>query len=274
MFLPVFFAGKMFHLEILSHAFLAFLAFSLTASAVYIFNDLQDIESDKKHPVKRFRPLASGKISKVTAVVLLLFCLVFAALILIYEQKTKESIIIGFYLLMNVAYSLKLKQIAILDVSIIAFGFLLRVLAGGYSTGLLVTEWAIYLTFFLALILAIGKRRGEIINAQIKGETRKSLHGYNLEFLNHALVLISGITIVSYIMYVLTPGAQNRFGTYILYSTFLVIIAILRYLQMTFVFNKTESPTRLVYKDTFLQVIIIAWATMFAALIYFKHGLQ
>lgn len=275
-FAPLFFSGNITNVDLLTRSILAFIIFSLTASSIYIINDYSDIESDRKHPQKKDRPLASGVISKVTAKIILgillaiIVTVVFSAKDYFGDHLWKFSSIISFYFVMNLAYTFKLKHVAIVDVCIIAIGFVLRVLAGGYATGILISQWAILLTFVLALVLAIGKRRGELINAQISGRTRKSLDGYNVQFADIALSISCALAIVCYLMFTLSPEVQQKFHPRVFYTVFFVVFAFLRYLQQTLVYNKTESPTKIIYKDRYIQVTMVLWLVAFLLQIYFK----
>lgn len=279
-FLPLFFAGEIFVGDLFLKSVFAFVIFSFTASSIYIINDYSDIESDKKHPEKRNRPLASGAISKAFALVLLGLMLLGVVFISIWGGCLFEiniwkflSIII-FYFLMNLAYTFKLKHIAIIDVCIVSLGFVMRVLAGGYATGIPISQWAILLTFVLALVLALGKRRGELINAQLTGKTRKALDGYNVQFADIALSISVTLAIVSYLMFTVMPEVQQRFGMKVFYTVIFVVFAFLRYLQQTLVYNKTESPTKIVYKDRYIQITVILWVISFLLLIYHQHLIQ
>ncbi|MFV0152488.1 UbiA prenyltransferase family protein [Empedobacter falsenii] len=271
-FLPLFFSGNLFNIDLLIESFYGFLIFSFVASSIYIINDYVDIEKDKKHPEKKNRPLASGKISKQNAFILFLVLLVLTCFLLWTFGTLQVAILVGIYFLMNIAYSFKLKQVAILDVMIIAFGFLLRVFVGGYMTGILVSDWTILLVFDLALILALGKRRGELVNAELEGVTRKSLNGYNLNFLNSALAITCTVAVICYMMFILSPETQSKFHHYIIYTFVFVFAAVLRYLQQTFVYAKTESPTKLIFKDHFIQLLIVMWGISYVLLIYFNNG--
>ncbi|MFV0211129.1 UbiA prenyltransferase family protein [Empedobacter falsenii] len=271
-FLPLFFSGNLFNIDLLIESFYGFLIFSFVASSIYIINDYVDIEKDKKHPEKKNRPLASGKISKQNAFILFLVLLVLTCFLLWTFGTLQVAILVGIYFLMNIAYSFKLKQVAILDVMIIAFGFLLRVFVGGYMTGILVSDWTILLVFDLALILALGKRRGELVNAELEGVTRKSLNGYNLNFLNSALAITCTVAVICYMMFILSPETQSKFHHYIIYTFVFVFAAVLRYLQQTFVYAKTESPTKLIFKDHFIQLLIVLWGISYVLLIYFNNG--
>lgn len=275
-FIPLFFSGNITHLGLVYKSVFAFIVFSLTASSIYIINDYKDIESDKAHPVKCKRPLASGAISKINAIITF-FLLIMSVVILIVlgqdyfdSQFLKFSIIIASYFIMNLAYTLHLKHVAVIDVFIISIGFVLRVLAGGYATGIITSQWAILLTFVLALVLAVGKRRGELINAEISGKTRKALDGYNVQFADIVLSISITLAIVCYLMFTLTPEVQEKFGKRVFYTVLFVVFAFLRYLQQTLVYNRTESPTKIVYKDRYVQVTLLFWLTAFLLLIYFK----
>lgn len=182
----------------------------------------------------------------------------------------KFATIIAFYVVMNLAYTFKLKHVPIIDIFIIAIGFVLRVLAGGYITGISISQWAILLTFVLALVLAIGKRRGELINAQVSGKTRKALDGYNVQFADIALSISITLAIVCYLMFTLSPEVQARFHERVFYTVVFVVFALLRYLQQTLVYNRTESPTKIVYRDRYIQVTLLLWVATFLIQIYFK----
>ena len=275
-FIPLFFSGKIFETTQLFETIFSFIIFSFTASSIYVINDYSDIESDRAHPEKCRRPLASGEIS-VGRAKLVLVGLVISTIGLIISLSDvfgynvlKFGAVISSYFVMNLAYTFRLKHIAIVDISIIAVGFVLRVLAGGYATGIVVSQWAIILTFVLALVLAVGKRRGELVNTQLLGNTRKALDGYNIQFADIVLSISVTLAIVSYIMFVISPETQKEFTNKVFYTFIFVIFAFLRYLQQTLVYNRTESPTKMIYKDRYIQVVLALWGFAFLILIYFK----
>lgn len=276
-FLPLFFSGFFFDTHFLTKGLFAFIIFSLVASSIYIINDYIDIEADRMHPEKSKRPLASGEISKNKAIfifILLILCIIISVSLVHYSyiDLTNFIIIICSYFIMNILYTIRLKQIAIVDISIIAIGFVLRVLAGGYITNIPISQWTIVLTFVLALVLAIGKRRGELINSKITGETRKALDGYNIQFADIILAISCTLAVICYLMFTLSPDIQNKFGESIFYTIFFVIFAFLRYLQQTLVYNKTESPTKIIYRDKYIQVTLLLWFISFVLIIYFKQN--
>lgn len=269
-FVAAFFSGRAFEQEVMIHSLIAFMLFCLVSSAVYILNDYADIEKDRMHPEKKHRPLAAGTISKTSAIIFFFILLTLCGAGLFLAGSLSLSVILGIYFLINLLYSFKLKQVAIIDIFIIAFGFLLRVLAGGAAIDVQVTDWAILLNFVLALVLAAGKRRGELKNAEITGITRKSLEGYSVPFLDIILAITCTIAVVCYIMFTLSHEIQERFNHNIIYTVVFVILGVFRYLQLALVYNKTESPTRILYTDHFIKVTLLLWISSFLLLIYFK----
>ena len=266
LFAPLFFSFS-FTSEKIIIVCLGFLLFSLAASSIYVLNDYHDIEEDKAHPTKRNRPLASGKVSKSSAKVLifgLMSLSLFSSLMLSFEFMA----VVLFYIVLNIAYTFKLKHISILDISIIAVGFVLRIYAGAVLIHNAPSMWIVLVTFVLALFLALAKRRDDCLLALDGKKTRKNIDGYNLEMVNSAMSLMAGVTILSYIMYTVSPEVIERLGTHNLYLTsFFVIIGILRYMQLTFVLQNSGSPTKLVLKDRFLQLTIILWIVSFYIII-------
>lgn len=273
LFLPLFFSGKiMDEMEALGHVVIAFLLFSLTASSVYIINDIKDVNHDKLHPEKKNRPFASGRISNATGIVIAIILLL-GSFLSAYFLNIYFTIVLGIYFLMNIVYSLGLKHVAIIDISIIAFGFLLRVLAGGLVANVYISHWIMLMTFLLALFIGLAKRRDDVIIFIESGQRmRKSLDGYNLEFINASMVIMAAVVIVSYIMYTISEDSIQRFHTRYLYITSLfVIIGIMRYLQITFVLNKSGNPTRVLLNDRFIQLTLIGWILTFFMIIYINH---
>jgi len=268
-FFPIFFALKITDLDLLFKAFVAFVAFSLVASAIYVLNDYFDIEADKTHPKKRFRPLASGEISKkqARAIMLVLFVLGFFLMSIL---SLKATLFLGLYALMNVAYSIKLKHISIVDMLTIAVGFVLRLFVGSAVTGIVLSKWIVIMVFLLALFLALAKRRDDVLIFLKNGtQSREVIKNYNLQFLDTAMSIMGSVVIVTYLLYVTSEDVESRLHSDYLYLTaFFVIIGIMRYLQIAFVFEDSGAPTRVVLKDRFIQVTIIAWIISFAWILY------
>lgn len=262
LFAPLFFAFD-FSSKNVSYVSTGFILFCLAASAAYIFNDYHDIAEDRAHPTKKNRPLANGSVSRQKAIVLM--CLLFGvsmggALVLSYPF----ALILAIYFGMNMAYTYFLKHISILDITIIAVGFVLRIYGGAVLIDTDPSMWIVLVTFLLALFLALAKRRDDCLLALNGMKTRKNINGYNLEMVNTAMTLMAGVTIVSYIMYTVSPEVIQRLGTDNLYITSLfVILGILRYMQLTFVEQNSGSPTKLVLQDRFLQLVLIGWICCF-----------
>ncbi|HEY0679701.1 MAG TPA: decaprenyl-phosphate phosphoribosyltransferase [Chitinophagaceae bacterium] len=273
LFVPSFFAGNFFDVSRIASLALGFLTFSFLASCIYIINDYRDIEDDRKHPVKQNRPLASGKVKKQTAVIIC-FILFLASLALGYYLDTSLQLlfVLGIYFILNFSYSMGLKNIAILDILILASGFVLRVKAGAIISEVDTSEWLMIMTYLLALFMAIAKRRDDMLLKIATGTNmRKSITGYNLDFLNTLLGLFSAIIIVSYIMYTVSEMTILRLGTHRLYYTSVFVMAgLMRYLQITFVAGKSGSPTEILYKDRFIQLTLVLWIMSFYVILYLR----
>jgi|YelNatPaOPRAMG01_1025707.scaffolds.fasta_scaffold04099_1 4-hydroxybenzoate polyprenyltransferase len=270
-FLPLFFALKIFELDLLIRACEAFVFFCLLSSAVYVGNDIFDLAEDRRHPAKRNRPLAAGRVSvkqASTALVTLLF-LGLTGSWLMGPLMLALSIL---YLLINVLYTLKVKHHAIIDIMFIATGFVIRIFVGGVATGVTIYPWIVVMTFLLALFLALGKRREDLIISTMSGEkTRKSIEGYNLPFIDAAMIVMAAVTIVAYVMYTLSSEVMAKFHTHQLYlTTFFVILGLLRYLQIAMVDQKISDPTEVILRDRFLQLAIVGWIISFGLLIYLR----
>ena len=268
-FMPLFFAGQLTEFALFNSALLAFIAFSLGASAVYIFNDLQDVLEDRMHPEKKYRPIAARIINTKSAQ-LIMFILAAAALGLMYFVSVNAVLILLLYIAINIAYSLYLKKIAILDVIIIAIGFVLRLQVGSAVTAISLSVWIVVMTFLLALFIALAKRRDDVIIYQNTGkQLRSAITGYNLKFLDASLVIIAAVTIVAYLLYTVSAEITTRLINNHLYlSTVFVISGLLRYLQITFVEQNSGSPIKVVFTDRFLQIIILLWLAFFTWVLY------
>lgn len=266
-FLPLLFSLSFTDIQGIRDTFIVFVLFSLLASSVYIFNDFLDINEDRAHPTKKNRPLACGSVSKKSAIFLILALSITSLALSFLLSKTLFSVLL-LYFILNIFYSIKLKHIAILDIFIIASGFVLRLFAGSSVAGIHLSMWIISMTFLLALFLALAKRRDDVLLSLDGQQTRKNIDGYNLEFVNASMVLMAGVVIVSYIMYTISPEVTMRLGTEYLYLTsFFVILGILRYMQITFVEENSGSPTKVVIKDTFLKLTIFFWLLSFIGVV-------
>lgn len=270
-FIPVFFSAHIFDLSYITRSVIGFICFSLTASAIYIFNDWKDIERDKLHPIKKDRPLAAGKIKAQSALYLAVLLFIMGTTIhIIFIQEWISLAILLFYLTQNFLYTLRLKQIAIVDITIISLGFVLRLGYGGVINSIVLSEWIILMTFLLSLFLAFSKRRHDVLLFDETGtKIRRSTTGYNLQFIDISLSITASIVIIAYLMYTTSESIIEKFGKEVYMTSFFVIIAIFRYLKISIVNKKKYGdPTKILYKDLFIQLLIIAWIVSFAILIY------
>jgi 4-hydroxybenzoate polyprenyltransferase len=182
-------------------------------------------------------------------------------------------VVVSIYFILNLAYSLKLKHVPLLDISIIAVGFVLRVVAGGVIPDIFVSHWILMMTFLLALFLGLAKRRDDVkIFMESGKKMRKSIDGYNLEFINTGMVLMGGVTIVCYIMYTLSDEVVLRLGNYLYLTSLFVILGVLRYLQITFVKENSGNPTKILLKDIFIQMVLVGFIISFVVLLYLNKG--
>jgi len=269
---PLIFARELFLAEPDLLALRAFVAFCLTASAVYIVNDIIDLEADRAHPRKRNRPLPSGTIS-LPAALALLGVLIAADVLLIWGMTDQFILIVATYFFMNLAYSFKLKEVFLLDVFIIAAGFMLRVLGGAYAISVQVSSWIILCTLFISLFLGFAKRRGEIVVMQSMGAApeRKVLHHYRVEVIDQMLTVTAAGTVIAYALYSVAPRTVEIFGTdKLIYTTIFVMYGIFRYMYLIHTTESVENPSAVVTTDYPIIINVVLWITTCVLLIYFK----
>ncbi|ASJ74495.1 decaprenyl-phosphate phosphoribosyltransferase [Granulosicoccus antarcticus] len=268
-FLPLFFAMEITNTGLLLNAFIAFIAFSLTASAIYTLNDYYDIEEDRQHPTKKDRPLASGALSKPHAIIVMSLLLLTGG-ILMACLSIKALAVLTIYVVMNIAYSLSLKHISIVDVNIIALGFVLRLFIGSTVTNIPLSKWIVIMTFLLAIFMALAKRRDDVLIFLHTGKKmRKVIDGYNLQFLDTAMAIMASVVIVAYTIYTTSAEVTERLSSEYLYLTsFFVILGILRYLKISLVNGDSGSPTKIVTTDTFIQLTLLGWIITFTWILY------
>jgi 4-hydroxybenzoate polyprenyltransferase len=269
-FIAPFFGGVLFDPVLLLRLFAGVIAFGLAASAVYVFNDLQDLAEDRLHPVKKNRPIASGAVPPGHAVVLMIAVLVAGCLLALWVDHKLIMIVIA-YVLLNAAYSLGLKRISILDIFIVSSGFIFRTVAGGMLSEIMLSHWLMIMILLLALFLAIAKRRDDLIIARESGKVlRKASAQYSLEFVNTILAMFAAVIIVSYIMYTISPEVTSRLSSEYLYLTVIfVIMGLMRYLQLCLVQNASGSPVKILLNDRFIQFTILGWIGLFLIIIYY-----
>jgi len=272
-FAPVFFSNNLLKADYLWPTIVVFAAFCLISSSIYCFNDLRDVEADRQHPKKCHRPIASGKVSVRGGYTMMALCTVGAFALLPLAGSVNAPYlyaILAAYWLLNIGYCIRLKQIAILDVTIIAIGFVMRVLIGGVATDIWISHWLVMMTFLVTLFLAFTKRNDDYrIYEQTGIKPRISISGYNKTFINEATAIIGSVTLVSYVMYTMSPEVIERMGTrYVYLTTGWVLAGLLRYLQNMIVFGLSGSPTKSLVKDHFIQICITGWLISFFVIIY------
>lgn len=269
LFVPLFFAVELGNISSLTNVFIAFLAFCFVASSVYVLNDIRDLEKDRLHPEKKNRPIASGAISKKTAIIILIIFLVAGLGISIFTTPWVTWLLL-IYVGINLLYSYGLKEFALVDVSIIAAGFLIRILTGGLAADVPTSKWLLLLSFLLALFIAFAKRRDDlIILKQTNVSMRESLKGYTLPFVDGIIAFLAAVVVVLYCMYTISKEVIHRIDNeYIFLTAIPVVLGMIRYLQVTMVFEKSGSPVKILSSDRFIQLMILIWIGFFGILLY------
>jgi 4-hydroxybenzoate polyprenyltransferase len=263
---PIVFAKEVFAVDLLTRAGAAFGIFCMLAGAVYALNDLADVDADRVHPVKRYRPIASGRVPAswvLPFVVTLIVVALGAAAVLDYRFAAVGAL----YFAQNIAYTKKLKHVAYLDVGCIALGFVLRVLAGGLATGIQISFYLVACTALLALFLGFGKRRHEFAAAERSGRQRIALESYSDKGLDLALTLTAVATVGTY--YTLDPRTRAFFHSDWLWTSALfVVLAVFRFLFIVRFRPRAESPTQAMLRDGPFVGIVMGWVILVVWVVY------
>lgn len=268
-FIPSFFAGHIFIEGEFIRLIVAFFTVSLVASAIYIINDIRDVEMDRLHPEKKHRPFASGRIG-ITQGLSIMALLLLIGLGAAWYLNFEFFLLCILYLGINIGYSLGLKSISVVDLLLVSSGFLIRIYMGGMISDVPVTHWLAIMIFLLSLFIVLAKRSDDIKIFEQEGTVvRKTSSKYNSVFINSCITMVSGIIIVSYIMYSVSTEVTQQWGTdNIFITTVFVIAGIMRYLQLTMVEQKSGSPIKILYRDKFIIVTLIGWLISFGLIIY------
>ena len=268
-FAGLLFAGKATDPELLLQSIMAFAAFCMISSFLYIYNDLKDAPQDRLHPIKKNRPIAAGRISesKVRFFAMLLGC---AGVVLGSLLPNKTITVLLVYMVINIFYSEWLKQVVILDVMTIATGFVLRVLAGTFAIGVESSHWLLICTFLLSLFLGFGKRRNELLVLESGGENhRKVLAHYSPYFLDQMISVVTPSTLVCYVLYTVSPETVLKVGSRGLLATApFVIYGIFRYLYLVHERKQGGDPSVLLVRDPLLLISVVGWAVAVWLVIY------
>ena len=268
-FAPVMFAGKLGDIPVLLRVLAAFAVFCACSSAVYIFNDVLDRNSDRNHPEKSKRPVASGQVPLPTACAvscILALAAAGGALCISVSFFTVAALYIG----VNILYSLWLKHAVIIDIFCIAFGFVLRVLGGGYAAGVEHSSWILICTILLALFLGFSKRRNELTVLGADSENhRKILAEYSIGFLDQMISIVTACTVISYMLYTVSEETVAKFGTRnLIFTSVFVLYGIFRYLYLIYQKGKGGSPTRIMLTDIPLMINVLLWAVVSALIVH------
>ena len=251
-----------------SSAIGAFFCFCMASSAIYIFNDIIDRDTDRLHPENRKRPLASGEVSVGPAIVLAIVCGV-ASVLAGFGLGKVLGIIITVYIVLMILYSLVLKRAMILDCIIISVGFCLRAVAGAVVVGVFISPWLIICTFTLCLFLAFSKRRGEIVQLQDNGELfRRTLAAYTPELLIHMIDVTSGLAVISFLLYAMDDRTLETFGTNnLVYTTPFVLYCVFRFSGLIQQ-GRYTGPVELISRDIPFQIGFVLWVLCCICIIY------
>lgn len=268
-FFGLIFDRQLFFVEPFFRTVAGFFLFCLISSAVYLFNDIADVEADRNHPVKKFRPIASGKlpVNVAGSVALLLTSI---AIPLGYILAPGFALILAVYLIINLLYSRWLKHIAILDVMILSSGFVLRVAAGIILISPVerFSPWLYMITILFSLYIALGKRRAELhLLAQGASAHRKVFDGYTIPLLDQYITIVSGMTIVAYSLYTFSAPNLPENHTMMLTIPF-VVYGIFRYLQLIQTGHAAGAPDEVALKDRPLQITMLLWGLAVIAIFY------
>lgn len=260
-FAPLFFTPSLFHLPNIATVLLGAIIFSLNASSIYVLNDLRDADADQWHPQKKFRPIAVGHVKKSTAKILF-FILALMSLLSAYFLSPRFFLILLSYFILNIAYCFWLKHFSIIDIFCIAAGFVLRVVAGSVLISVSASVWILLCTGFLALFLALAKRRDDLVR-RIDKNHRESMRGYNKIFIDTCIAIVLAALLISYAIYTTINVTEHFYWT-----VPIVLLGIMRYLQITLVEERSGSPTMLLYQDKFLLGTVLVWIMVSAVLMY------
>jgi 4-hydroxybenzoate polyprenyltransferase len=265
---PLVFAGRLSDPESVARAAAALAVFCALSSSVYLLNDVADREADRIHPKKRFRPIAAGDLGVFPAVILAT-SLAMGSLAGAFGVSPALAAVSALYLGQNLAYSFALKRVVILDVMLVASGFLLRAWAGAVAVGVAISEWLVLCTGLLALFLGFVKRRQEIASAPVATEQRPILREYSLPFLDQMIAVVTGSVVTAYALYAFSEEVAAKLGTRHLGLTIpFVLFGIFRYLYLVHLRGEGENPTALVLSDRPLLLNVLLWAGAVGLVLY------
>jgi 4-hydroxybenzoate polyprenyltransferase len=267
--LPGVFGAKIFQSNIIGCALLSILLFSLLSSGIYLINDLADQKEDRLHPKKRFRPVASGEVSLAFAISASLFLLSAASIgAYLWLPKAALQLFVA-YIALNFFYTFFLKKIILIEFFTIAIFFELRLFLGGIIADTPPSHWLILTTFFLAVLIALGKRRDDILLFEQTGAlTRRSTDAYNRVYLDSLLTIFASSLVLIYVLYTISEPVMTRFSPYFYTTNIFVLLGLSRYLQQLFVKSNSGNPIHLLLKDRYIQFCVLMWVVLVLYFIY------
>lgn len=273
-FAALVFSKNLTNLDLGLRSLLVFVAFSLVASSIYLINDVADYDRDRVHPKKRLRPIASDLVKRRTAVIMAAL-LAPVGLGLAWWLNAPTGAVVTIYGVLNLSYSFGLKHVVLLDVFIIALGFLFRVTSGAFAINVGISPWLLICTFFIALFLAFCKRRHELVSlGEDAAEHRAILGHYSTPYIDKMISALASMTVMSYALYTIDAGVIRRLGTDGLVLTVpLVLFGVFRYLYLVHQKQQGGSPTEIVLTDRGIQAIVGLYLLCVVGLIYFNVNL-
>ncbi len=271
-FVPLIFSKNLFDLTLFSEVVLTFISFCLAASAVYVVNDIADRDSDRMHPLKRERPIAAGRVGTREGWVLSLVLLAASVAFLFFEgTRLMVGLMIAGYIFINLFYSFRLKRVVLIDLFVIAVGFILRILAGGYAIDVKVSSWLVMTTLFISIFLGVAKRRSEFVLVSGSGEdfTREVLADYDLGLIDQILSVSAASVIIAYALYTVSERTVRAFHTEaLIFTTVFVTYGIFRYLYLVHKMGLGENPTKALLTDKPTVINTLLYLASVIAIIY------
>ena len=269
-FVPLVFSQHLFDLDYLKLSLLGFIIFSFVSSSIYIINDLIDINEDKFHPIKKFRPIPAGLISKRKAEIIAIILAVISFLLLSFTDLS-FAITVFLYFILTIFYSVRLKTIVILDVFTIAAGFILRILGGAFIINVEISSWLMLTTMFISLFLAVMKRRSELkyVVGEESASTRKVLLHYSNDFIDQMSTVTAAGVIICYALYTVSQRTVTIFKTeHLIYTTPFVVFGIFRYMYLVYIGKKGENTSELLLSDLPMIINLILYVLTIIVIIY------
>lgn len=260
-------SGQLFVPAKLCAGVLGFFAFCATSSAIYIINDIRDCEKDRRHPTKCRRPIASGAVSVRNAIILAVVLFVLAALLIAPVFKLSAALLLLLYIVLNLAYSFGIKNVPIADITVLAAGFVIRVIYGAQLTEIIISNWLYLAVFAMSFYLALGKRRGELIQVT-NGDTRSVLKAYPLDFLNRNMTMCLTLGNVFYALWsmdqVTTAFYHNRL---LIFTVPIVLLITLKY-SLTIDTASDGDPVEVLIHDRALLLLVLLYLAVMLGILY------